>query len=214
MQFQQIIQKRASNPLFTKGELVLSLRRSSTTKASIANLLKRAVERKDLFRLKSGIYCLPEKYRSRLISPYEFLGKIDPFSYVTDRTALSYLGFIPEAIGMITAFSDKAIQLQKPFKTEIGTFNILKVPRHFLMFGVDSINLPQGIEYRMATPLKAILDHAYLTKKEWNNRQHLIRDLRLNEDLLEKNINWHDLENYKKQYNAPFINQVCKKLHE
>lgn len=213
MQFQQIIQKRASQPLFTKSELELSLRRSKATKASLANLLKRAVERKDLIRLRSGVYCLPEKYRSRIISPFEFLGKIDPFCYVTDMTALNYLGLIPEAVGIISAFTDKSIQHQKPFKTEIGTFNFIKVPRHFITFGVDTVNLPQGIEYRISTPLKAILDHAYITKKTWSNRAHLIHDLRLNEDLLET-INWQDLDNYKNHYNELFMNKVCENLNE
>lgn len=213
MQFQQIIQKRAKDPMFTKSELETSLKRSRATKASVANILKRAVARKDLIRLKAGIYCLPEKFRTRLISPFELLNKIDPFSYVTDLTALSYLDLIPEAVGMISAFSDKAISEQKPFRTELGTFKITKVPRHFLMFGVDNVHLAEGISYRMATPLKAILDHAFNTEKVWHNRNALVHDLRLDEENYES-INWNELEKYKEKYNHPFMTQVCENLHE
>lgn len=212
MQFYQVIQKRAYDPMFTKSELEQSSRRLKATKASVANLLKRAVQRNDLIRLAAGIYCLPEKFRKRLISPFEFLMKIDPYSYVTDLTALSYCDLIPEAIGLINAFSEKTIQNQKPFRTEIGTFKITKVPKQFLLFGVDNISL-ENIVYRVATPLKAILDHAYSTKKVWKNRNELIHDLRIDESELDQ-INWDDLGNYKKGYNNKFMNKVCENLNE
>lgn len=212
MRFETVIQKRAHQPLFSKTELELSLRRSSATRASVANLLKRAVDRNDLIRLSTGIYCLPEKYRRRLISPYELVDKVDPNAYVTDLSALSYLGLIPEAVGLIHAFSEKGIQNQKPFKTEIGTFKFTKVPRHFLFFGIDTVVIGD-IAYRMATPLKAILDHSYLTKKVWKNREHLILDLRLDESEVDK-INWQDLEDYRKKYNTTFMNRTCENLHE
>lgn len=213
MKFQQIVRKRASQPLFSKSEIELSLRRSRATKSSVANILKRAVQRKDLIRLRNGVYCLPEKHRARIISPYEFLDKVDPYAYVTDMSALNYWGLIPEAVGIITAFSEKSIHNQKPFKTDIGTFNIIKVQRNLLLFGANNINLPHGISYRMASPLKAILDHAYLTKKIWSNREHLFRDLRIDEDAQEK-INWQDLPEYRMDYNQPFIDMVCKGLNE
>ena len=213
MRFQQIILKRTNSPIFTKSELKTSLKRARATEASIANLLSRAVKRKDLIRLKAGIYCVPEKWRSRLISPFELLSKLDAFSYVTSLTALSYFDLIPEAIGMISVHSDKTISGQKPFCTEIGTFKIIKVPRHFLLFGVDTVLLSEGIEYRMATPLKAILDYAFYTKKVWPNRKALIDDLRLDEENIEK-MNWGSLEEYKRGYNHSFMTQVCEYLHE
>jgi hypothetical protein len=212
MQFQQVIQKRAHDPMFSKAELEQSLKRLSATKASIANLLKRAVQRDDLIRLATGIYCLPEKFRKRLISPFEFLMKVDPYSYVSDLTALSHLDLIPEAVGLINAFSEKNIQGQKPFRTEIGTFKFSKVPKHFLLFGVENVAMG-NIVYRIATPLKAILDHAYSTKKVWKNRNELIHDLRIDESELDQ-INWQDLESYKKAYNNEFMNKVCESLNE
>lgn len=212
MQFQQIIQKRAYDPMFTKSELEQSLRRLKATKASVANLLKRAVQRDDLIRLATGIYCLPEKFRKRLISPFEFLMKNDSYSYVTDLTALSYRDLIPEAVGLINAFSEKTIQSQKPFRTEIGTFKFTRVPKHFLLFGVDNVAM-ENIVYRIATPLKAILDHAYSTKKVWKNRNELIHDLRIDESELDQ-INWEDLGSYKKGYNNEFMNKVCENLNE
>lgn len=212
MQFQQVIQKRAHDPMFTKSELEQSLRRLKATKASVANLLKRAVQRDDLIRLATGIYCLPEKFRKRLISPFEFLMKIDSYSYVTDLTALSYRDLIPEAVGLINAFSEKTIQGQKPFRTEIGTFKFTRVPKHFLLFGVDNVAM-ENIVYRIATPLKAILDHAYSTKKVWKNRDELIHDLRIDESELDQ-INWKDLDVYKRGYNNEFMNKVCESLNE
>ena len=72
MQFKQIVQKQAYNPIFTNAELEQSLRRSRATKASVANLLKRAVERGDIIRLTNGVYCLHEKFKQRLTSPLSF----------------------------------------------------------------------------------------------------------------------------------------------
>ncbi|MCH2533976.1 MAG: hypothetical protein MK008_06000 [Bdellovibrionales bacterium] len=213
MEFQQIIQKRAKDPMFTKSEIEASLRRSSATKASVANILKRAVARNDLIRLRSGIYCLPEKFRKRLISPFELLNKLDPYAYVTGLTALSHLNLIPEAIGLITAFSDKSIAEQKPFRTQIGTYRITKVPRNFLMFGVENVYLKQGISYRMATPLKAILDHAFVTQKVWPNRDALIYDLRLDEEYF-ATIDWSKLGTYKEKYQHPLMTEVCENLYE
>lgn len=213
MQFQRIIQKRAKDPMFIKSEIEASLRRSRATKASVANILKRAVARDDLIRLRSGIYCLPEKFRKRLVSPFELLNKLDPFSYVTDLTALSYLDLIPEAMSLISAFSEKSIAEQKPFRTGIGTFKVTKVPRHFLLFGVENVQLNEGISYRIATPLKAILDHAFTTQKAWSSRDALIHDLRLDEENYET-INWNLLEEYKEKYNHPFMTLVCESLRD
>lgn len=212
VQFQQIIQKRALDPMFTKSELERSLRRLKATKASVGNLLQRAVQRDDLIRLSAGIYCLPEKFRKRLISPFEFPLKIDSHAYVTDLTALRYLDLIPEAVGLINAFSEKTIQNQKSFRTEIGTFKFTRVPKHFLLFGIENVAI-ESIVYRIATPLKAILDHAYSTKKVWQNKEEMIQDLRIDEPEFEQ-INWSDLESYKKEYNNEFMKKVCNSLYE
>lgn len=212
MQFRQVIQKRGSSPLFTKSELELSLRRSRMSKENVANLLQRAVNRNDLIRVRSGVYCLPQKHRTRIISPYELLDKVDSTAYVTHVAALSYYDLIPEAVNLITVFSEKNISSQQPFKTQIGTFKFFKVPRELTLFGVENISLEGGIIYRMATPLKAILDYAYANKKVWANREHLFHDLRLDEDERDK-INWTDLEGYREKYNNSFMDDVCGNLN-
>ncbi|MDC0980096.1 hypothetical protein OAQ84_00025 [Bdellovibrionales bacterium] len=212
MQFNQIIQKRESKPLFTKAEIERSLRRSGVKKEQLSNLLQRAVNRDDLIRVRSGVYCLPRKYRTRIISPYELLDKVDSTAYVTHVAALSYYDLIPEAVNLITVFSEKNISSQKPFKTEIGTFKFFKVSRELTSFGVESIFLEGGIIYRIATPLKAVLDYAYANKKVWTNRENLFYDLRLDEEERE-NINWTDLEDYRKKYNSSFMNEVCGNLN-
>ena len=101
-------------------------------------------------------------------APFEFLMKVDPYSYVTDLTALSHLDLIPEAVGLINAFSEKNIHGQKPFRTEIGTFKFSKVPKNFLLFGVENVAMGNIIyHYCNVEAFRAIIQNK--TRKDNSN---------------------------------------------
>lgn len=212
MQFQQVVYKRAKTPFFTTGEIERSFRRLGVNSVQVSGVLNRAVKRDDLIRLRSGVFCLPKKHRKRLISPYELLEKLDPMAYLSHVTALSHYELIPEAVGQITALSVKTINGQEVFDTPVGRYKFFKVPREVTSFGIDMVVLAAGISYRIATPLKAILDYAYLRKIVWKSREHLYHDLRIDEDEADK-INWKDLKEYESKFNSPFMNEVCENLN-
>ena len=162
--------------------------------------------------LKYGLYCLPKKHRARPVSPYEVLKRLDSNSYLTHISALSYYDLTPEALGLNIAFSEKTINGQKPFKTPIGSFKFKRVPKHLLTFGIKHFSYG-NYSFRIATPLRAILDYSLDMKRIWEDRDHLISDLRLDEDELE-NINWSDLHDFKKAYSNLHIDKVCENLND
>ena len=78
-------------------------------------------------------------------------------SYISLETALSYYGFIPEAVFAVTAVSTRKT---KTFSTSYGEMIYKHIhPRYF--FGYDLVEF-EGFRFKIASPEKAILDFLYL----------------------------------------------------
>ena len=78
-------------------------------------------------------------------------------SYISLETALSYYGFIPEAVFAMTAVSTRKT---KTFSTGYGEMIYRHLhPRYF--FGFDLVEF-EGYRFKIASPEKAVLDFLYL----------------------------------------------------
>ncbi|MFH1715488.1 MAG: hypothetical protein ABH857_04800 [Elusimicrobiota bacterium] len=88
---------------------------------------------------------------------FKIANKIYSPSYVSLETALSYYGFIPEAVYAITSVSTKKTT---SFNTFAANFMYRSIAKH-IFFGYDLI-ADNNRCFRMAKPEKAILDFLYL----------------------------------------------------
>jgi len=132
-----------------------------------------------LIELRKGFYILPPKIRP--VPPLFYLANALLFpSYVSLQSALSYYGFIPEAVFAITSVSTRRT---RKFSTPLGTFIYRKIKQE-LFWGYSKVNF--GEFYALvAVPEKALLDTVYITHEKPDSlRLQNLEDL--NKEKLEK----------------------------
>src|SRR3989338_2198082 len=91
-------------------------------------LVKRACASDGIVRIKKGLYCLSPKYQRRKINLYQLAQYIYGPSYVSMESALSYHGWIPEAVHTLTS---ACVKKSRDFMTPLGAFNFRRVPSAF-----------------------------------------------------------------------------------
>jgi len=102
-------------------------------------------------------------------------------SFVSLESALSYYGWIPEAV---YATACVTIKRAKKFKTSIGIFSYEHVPSRDFYVGVDRIETAQSVFF-IATPWRALADFMYVTRRSWKTLLDLEQDLRIDiEDVM------------------------------
>jgi len=148
-------------------------------------LVSRAVEAKEVIRLKPGIYCLAKEFRRQEPHPFAIAQMLYPPSYVSLETALSHHGLIPEAVYQVASVSNRRMQR---FQTSLGTFTYFRVPSKHLMAGVVSTEVQKETWAFIATPLRAIADLVYIQKIDWKKHgiAFLLDSMRIEEDDLKK----------------------------
>lgn len=154
---------------------------------AIKLLLKRAIDKGEILRLKPGLYCLSETYRCESPHPFVVAQAIFRPSYVSLETALRYHGLIPEITYQVASVINKR---SRRFDTPLGRFTYDRVPSHPLMAGVTSVKVGDDSWAFVATPLRAIADLVYLRKVRWrrDGLKFLLESMRIEEDDL------HDLD--------------------
>lgn len=169
------------------------------------DVITRLLKRKDLIRIKKGIYIFGELYRRRLVSLEVLSNKIYGPSYVSREFALQYYGIIPEGVEEITCMTTKK---NKIFNTVIGCFSYKHLSVEKFSIGV---NLLQNSSFSalIASPEKAIIDFIYNRKDLYQDQSELLNMLlnnyRFDEHQLRK-LNIKLLQQIAKLYNYPTIN--------
>jgi hypothetical protein len=152
-------------------------------------LLKRALKSGEVIRIHRGLYCLVPKYLRRKPDPLVFAQLIHGPSYISLETALSYHGWIPEAVYAVTsACMDRA----REFETPLGHFSFTRIPQKVFYTEVTRIEKQDGNEpgahagesFLMASPLKALADYVYAHKVDWISAGPVIESLRVDERAL------------------------------
>lgn len=142
--------------------------------------VKRAVKEGLLVRVKRGLYLIATKIKRLLPNEFELALIIYRPSFVSLESALSYHGWIPEAVYTTTCVSTKRA---KEFETPIGIFSYKCVPVEGFYIGVDRIETKTGSMF-IATPWRALADLIYIKRKDWKNLVQLSNDLRIDIDTL------------------------------
>jgi predicted transcriptional regulator of viral defense system len=137
-------------------------------------IIKRAIRKGYLTPIRRNLYLIKTLQRS-LINSFEIAPIIYGPSYVSFESALSYHGWIPEAVRTITCAS---VKRATEFETPIGIFSYEHIPIKVFSFGVEQLQ-EDGVFLFIASPVKALADMIYARKRHWNSIDELSEDLRI-----------------------------------
>lgn len=160
----------------TGTDLAVILNKSYDSRHAI---IKRLVHSGLLIKLKNDLYLIKQSLRKTLPNTFELAQLIWGPSYISFESALSFHGWIPEAVYTTTSACSKKGKL---FPTPIGAFSYNHVPVDSFAMGITSYK-DEAI-FLIAEPWKAIADYIYSRKKAWKTVQDLSNDLRIEEESL------------------------------
>lgn len=146
-------------------------------------LVKRAIASGEIIHIRRGLYCLASKYQKKSMNLYALAQHVYGPSYVSLESALSWHGWIPEAVHAITSASFKK---SKEFKTPFGVFNYDRVPQEVFYTEVERLMDASGNVLLMAKPLKALADYVYVRKKDWTGIKPVVGSLRIEPEEFER----------------------------
>lgn len=155
-------------------------------------LVKRALAAGDILRLRKGLYCLSDRHRRQSRDLFEIAQRIYGPSYISFESALSYHGWIPEAVYTVTSASSGKAQ---HFRTPLAEFSYTRIPVRVFYEGVE--RMPSGAF--MARPFKALLDYIYVRRMDWVGIDPVVKSLRVDRQLLEK-ITRTDIKRFRSAY--------------
>jgi len=200
------IREKIPYDLFSDSELAALFPESPARRYG---LIKRAIAKGDLIHLRRGLYCLTEKWRRHPLNLFSLAQRIYGPSYISFESALSYHGWIPEAVYTVTsAYSPRS----KKFETPLGVFQFTKISGQPFLAGVRQQQDPNG-PFFLATPWKALADYIYAYKKDWTTLEPLIHSLRIDEEFFE-NVDPNLLEEIEESYSSQRVTQFLKGIRK
>ena len=173
-------------------------------------LVKRALASGEIIRIRRGLYCLAPKYQKKSINLYALAQLAYGPSYVSLESALSWHGWIPEAVHGITSAS---FGKSKEFTTPLGVFSYDRVPQRVFYTEVERLTDASGNVFLMATPLKALADYVYVHKRDWTGIKPVIGSLRIEREEL-KQVTGGILESLASNYNSSRVSRFLEGLRE
>jgi predicted transcriptional regulator of viral defense system len=174
----EIAMEKAVRGIFTRPEVACWLGGSPERQFS---LLKRAVAAGEVVRIHRGLYCLATRYLRQKIDPLVLAQRVHGPSYISLETALSYHGWIPEAVYAVTSTS---LNRSREFDTPMGYFSFTRVPQEMFYAEVARVEKEDGSSFLLASPLKALADCVYAHKRDWRSARPVVESLRVDESAL------------------------------
>ena len=150
---------------------------------SVRGLVKRAIASGEVLHIRRGLYCLAPKYNREGINRFLLANLVYGPSYVSMETALSFHGWIPEAVHLVVSVSDGR---KKSFVTPVGHFDYVQLKQFPLMAGVERIGDDLSAQtFLIAKPLKALADLVASRGLDWTDSSPLEESLRIERESLE-----------------------------
>ncbi len=174
----EIALEQAERGVFTRDQAALWV---GSRGSRLDALLKRAVASREVWRIHRGLYSLSDRYSQGKINPLELALRVHGPSYVSLETALSYHGWIPEAVHAVTSV---ALGRSRTFNTPVGLFSFTRVPQRSFLAGVRRVSEGGGGAFFLATPLKALADHVYVQRCDWLSAAPIVQSLRVDPEYL------------------------------
>lgn len=169
---------KAPTGVFTQSDVAASV---DGTDFSRHGLIKRAMSAGEILNIRRGLYCLAPEFQKKPVSVYSLAQRIYGPSYISMETAMSYHGWIPEAVYACTCAS---FGNSKEFETPLGVFSYKRVPQQMFFLGIERCNETNGNVFFMASPAKALVDYLYIHQLNWTRIDEPIGSLRIDEDEL------------------------------
>lgn len=173
-------------------------------------LVKRALASGEIIRIRRGLYCLAPKYQKKSVNLYALAQHVHGPSYVSLESALSWHGWIPEAVHAVTSVSFKK---SREFKTPLGIFSYDRVPQREFYSEVERLADASGNVFLMAKPLKALADYVYTRKRDWAGIKAMASDLRIEPEELDQ-ITGGMLDALSGNYCDPRVKRFLERLRE
>lgn len=146
------------------------------------NLVNRAMKAGELIRLRRGLYILSDKYRNNPCHPYALAQMLVPGSYVSLEAALSFHGWIPEAVYTVTSIVPG--RKAKEFSHEamgLFTFHPLAIQRGYFLELVERVQ-QGGQTFLLANPIRALMDLVCFRKIEWQGLSWFEQGMRIDKE--------------------------------
>ena len=147
-------------------------------------LVNRALKAGELVRVKRGIYVLADTLRADPVHPFALAQQLVPGSYVSGESALSFHGWIPEAVRSVLSVTAKGTSVSYEHG-RLGKFEFRRMtvrPGYFLQV-VARHELCHQVAL-IAEPVRALLDLVYLRKLPWQGMDYLLEGLRIDEQAI------------------------------
>ena len=173
---EKIIETDQINRVFSDAQLKRMLDGSDARRYGLVN---RALKAGELHRVRRGLYVLDNKYRDYPLHPFALAQVMVPGSYISLETALSFHGWIPEAV-----FTTASILMGRKSKSceyeKLGSFSFhpLAIQRGYFLEQVLRVQVNQQTML-IAKPFRALIDLVCLRKKEWQGMDWLIEGMRI-----------------------------------
>lgn len=147
--------------------------------------------------MKKGLYIAGPALYGDKPDPFLLANHLHGPSYISNETALSYYGLIPERVYGITSVT---IKNSRKFKTPVGRFNYIHLELPYYAFGIDSIKVAGNLYALIASAEKAICDKIVTTsglflRSARSAYDFLIDDLRIEESNL-KGLDLNKIKNW------------------
>ena len=163
-----------------------------------------------LVRLRQGYYTFPEYIGNPDFAMY-FANRIYMPSYISLHRALAFYGIIPEGVVQITSVTTLKTA---DFTNKVGEYVYKSVHPDF-MFGYEPKIIANGQAVALACPEKALIDLLYIYPF-YNSIQEL-KDLRLDDDFLQEDLDISKLDDYTSRYRKKALDKrvlLLKKAYE
>jgi len=176
------IRRTIGTDVFDYQQLMDCLAAYSKPRDKIRSLIRAG----EIIRVKKGIYVFGENYRRGPWSLEILANLIYGPSYISLDYALSYYGFIPERVVVLTSVTSSR---SRRFETPLGTFTYRRLSRPKYSIGIDQQTLDAGQYFLIASPAKALADkiwtdRRFTPRRVEDFRAYLHDDLRIAPDAL------------------------------
>lgn len=157
-------------PYISGTDLFHFLDKSPNSRHSI---IKRAIREGLLIPLRRDLYLIIKQ--QPVVDTFELSSIIYGPSYLSFESALSFHGWIPEAVRTTTCATSRR---SKGFETPIGFFSYVHIPITAFALGVGQ-HQQKDVTLFIADPWKALADIIYARTRSWQSLNDLSEDLRI-----------------------------------
>ncbi len=192
----QVVESGLSEHVLTDALLARLLDGSDQRRHHLVN---RAMKAGELIRVRRGLYVLPKHLRSAACHPFVIAQAASPGSYISLETALSFHGWIPEAVYTTTSIVPG--RKTKTFESkEFGQFEFYPLATQPGRFMELVERTPLGGRFALvAKPIRALLDLVYTRKLEWQGVDYLEASFRIEPEKL-NSVTGSELRTLKEVY--------------